>query len=54
VRGYFQWSLVDNFEWAVGYTQRFGLFGYDPATLARIPRPSAKVYGKIARTGNLP
>jgi beta-glucosidase/6-phospho-beta-glucosidase/beta-galactosidase len=54
VRGYFHWSLVDNFEWAAGYTQRFGLFRYDPATLRRTPRPSARLYGRIARTDNLP
>ena len=54
MRGYFHWTLVDNFEWAVGYKARFGLFAYDPATLARIPRPSAKLYARIARTGKLP
>ncbi len=54
VGGYFQWSLVDNFEWAVGYTQRFGLYAYDPATLARIPRPSARLYARISKTGKLP
>lgn len=54
VRGYFHWSLVDNFEWAVGYTQRFGLFGYDPLTLKRFARPSSRLYARIARTGELP
>ena len=54
VRGYFHWSLVDNFEWAVGYTQRFGLFGYDPTTLARFARPSSRLYARISKTGNLP
>jgi len=54
IRGYFHWTLVDNFEWAEGYHQRFGLFGYDPATLKRTMRPSARVYAKIARTGALP
>ncbi|HEX2358919.1 MAG TPA: glycoside hydrolase family 1 protein [Solirubrobacterales bacterium] len=54
VGGYFHWTLVDNFEWAAGYTQRFGLFGYDPATLRRTMRPSARVYARIARTGRLP
>ena len=54
VRGYFHWSLVDNFEWAVGYTQRFGLYSYDPATLARTARPSSRVYARIAKTGELP
>ncbi len=54
VRGYFHWTLVDNFEWAEGYHQRFGLYGYDPATLRRSARPSSAVYARIARTGRLP
>jgi beta-glucosidase/6-phospho-beta-glucosidase/beta-galactosidase len=54
LRGYFQWTLVDNFEWAEGYHQRFGLYTYDPATLKRIPRPSSRVYARIAKTGKLP
>jgi len=54
VRGYFHWSLVDNFEWAAGYTQKFGLFRFNPATLRRSPRPSAKLYGRIARSGRVP
>lgn len=39
--GYFVWSLLDNFEWAHGYTKRFGLYGVDFATQERIPRDSA-------------
>ena len=54
VRGYFHWSLLDNFEWAVGYTQRFGLFAYDPVTLTRTARPSSRLYARISRTGQLP
>ena len=54
IQGYFHWSLVDNFEWAVGYTQDFGLFSFDPATLARTARPSASLYARIARTGDIP
>jgi beta-galactosidase len=54
VRGYFHWTLVDNFEWAEGYHQRFGLFSYDPDTLERTMRPSAKLYAKIARSGRIP
>ena len=53
-RGYFAWSLVDNFEWAAGYYPRFGFFSYDPDTLTRRERPSARVFRRIARSGNLP
>ena len=49
VRGYFHWSLLDNFEWAEGYGPRFGLFDVDCATRDRRPRPSADLYARIAR-----
>jgi len=48
LRGYMHWSLLDNFEWAEGYEQRFGL-----ATRERLLRPSAQTYGKIARANAL-
>lgn len=48
VRGYFQWSLIDNFEWAEGYDQRFGLVYVDYPTGARIPKDSAGWYREIA------
>jgi beta-galactosidase len=54
VLGYFHWSLTDNFEWNLGYGQHFGLYGFDPATLERHERPSARLYGKVAKTGELP
>lgn len=53
VRGYYHWSLVDNFEWAEGWGMRFGLFGLDPTTQARTARPSADLYAAIARANAL-
>ncbi len=47
VRGYFVWSLVDNFEWAEGWSTPFGLFALDRASGARTARPSAAVYREI-------
>jgi beta-glucosidase len=53
VKGYFHWSLVDNFEWERGWTQRFGLWGLDPKTQARIRRPSVDLYASICRQNAL-
>ncbi len=54
VRGYFQWSLVDNLEWVYGYGPKFGLYSFDPRTLERTARPSARLYARIARRNALP
>ena len=53
VRGYFVWSLLDNFEWAYGYDKRFGVVHVDFDTLARTPKRSARVVSQVARTGRL-
>lgn len=53
VRGYYHWSLVDNFEWERGWTQRFGLWALDPATQERSERPSARLYAEICRENGI-
>lgn len=53
LRGYFHWSLMDNFEWAQGYRRRFGLHYVDFDTSRRIPKRSAAYYRRIARSGEL-
>ncbi|MFF4844639.1 GH1 family beta-glucosidase [Streptomyces collinus] len=54
VRGYYLWSLMDNFEWAYGYSKRFGAVYVDYQTLERTPKSSARWYSEAARTGVLP
>lgn len=54
VRGYYHWTLVDNFEWAAAWSLRFGLFELDPETGARTVRPSAAVYSRLAQTNGIP
>lgn len=50
IMGYYHWSLVDNFEWDRGWTQRFGLVAVDPVTQERTWRPSAHLYQEICTT----
>ena len=50
VRGYFHWSLLDNFEWSEGYNERFGLIYLDYATGKRTPKDSAAWYANVAET----
>ena len=54
VRGYFYWSLLDNFEWAFGYRPQFGLVGVDRETQVRTVKPSATWLGEIARATGSP
>jgi len=49
VRGYYHWTLVDNFEWADGWTLRFGLISLNPKTQTRKPRRSAQLYADLIR-----
>ena len=53
VKGYFLWSLMDNFEWSEGYQSRFGAVHIDYQTLARTPKLSAGWYTKVIRAGRL-
>ncbi|TAL49210.1 glycoside hydrolase family 1 protein [Patescibacteria group bacterium] len=53
VRGYFYWSLLDNYEWASGFKERFGLVEVNYETLERKIRPSAFIYKKIAESSLL-
>ncbi|KAK6154324.1 hypothetical protein DH2020_008572 [Rehmannia glutinosa] len=53
VRGYFIWSLMDNFEWSSGYAIKFGIYHIDPPTLNRIPKMSAVWYKDFLGNSNL-
>jgi beta-glucosidase len=53
LRGYFVWSLLDNFEWAEGYAQRFGIVHVDFATQRRVPKDSARWFSRVARTNEV-
>jgi beta-glucosidase len=53
VRGYCYWSLLDNFEWALGYAQRFGIVHVDYETLTRTVKDSGHYYARLARANAL-
>jgi beta-glucosidase len=54
VHGYFHWTCFDNFEWAEGYSARFGLIACDQLTQERRPRPSARLYARICLANQVP
>lgn len=54
LRGYFVWSLLDNFEWDSGYAMRFGIVFVDYGTQQRIPKSSARWYSQVIRNNALP
>jgi beta-glucosidase len=54
VRGYTYWSLLDNFEWALGYRPRFGIVSVDRETFVRTPKPSAAWLASVAAANALP
>src|SRR3989344_1228225 len=54
VKGYFHWSLMDNYEWSDGFSPRFGLIEVDYKTLQRTPLPSAYVYQEIIENNGIP
>ncbi|HEY4087654.1 MAG TPA: family 1 glycosylhydrolase [Bryobacteraceae bacterium] len=54
VRGYIHWSLLDNFEWIMGYRPKFGLVAVDRTTQERTIKPSAHYLGEIARQNRMP
>lgn len=53
IMGYYHWSLIDNFEWHNGWTQRFGLIGLDLETQERTIRQSGHLYGEICKTSTV-
>jgi beta-glucosidase len=53
VRGYYVWSLLDNFEWMMGYRPTFGIVAVDRATFTRTVKSSAEFLGGIARANEL-
>ncbi len=54
VIGYLHWSLIDNLEWASGFSKRFGLIYVDMSTKRRVPRPSAYLYRDIVTSNEIP
>ena len=53
VKGYFHWTLVDNFEWERGWTQKYGLWELNLETQSRSKRPSADMFAEICRSNSI-
>jgi beta-glucosidase len=53
LQGYFVWSLMDNFEWGLGFAKKFGLYAVDQETLERIPKDSAAWFREVASTNTV-
>jgi beta-glucosidase len=53
VRGYFLWSLLDNFEWSFGYSKRFGIFYVDYETQERVAKESARWYSEVVTSNEV-
>jgi beta-glucosidase len=53
IRGYFVWSLLDNFEWGHGFTKRFGIIHVDYKTQKRIMKDSGEWYAGVIRTNQV-
>ena len=53
VIGYLYWSLLDNFEWDLGYTMNFGLVAVDRENMKRTPKRSAEWFGKISKSNQI-
>jgi beta-glucosidase len=54
VRGYFPWTLVDNYEWKEGWHGQFGLFSYDPKTKNRLLQPTGRWFSAFIKTHTEP
>jgi beta-glucosidase len=54
VRGYYLWSLLDNFEWSYGYSKRFGIVRVDFDSQLRTPKDSARFYAEVMKTNGVP
>ncbi len=53
IRGYYYWTFVDNYEWDMGYTQKFGLYKLDHATQKRTLRTGSRIYAETALNNSL-